>query len=884
LSYVSNRASRWRISRAAGVESESELAFAGLQQLCAPMLGRLDRLPDPQRDALATAFGLKSGDTPDRFLVGLAVLMLLADAAEQQPLVCLVDDAHWLDEASRQTLGFVARRLLADSVALVFAARSAVDELGGLPELWIHGLSDTDARALLQAAFSAPLDVAVRDAIIAETGGNPLALLELPRGLAPDELAGGFRLLDALPFGARLEEMFRRRLDSLPDETRRLMLIAAAEPTEDPTLLRRAARELAIGVGAAGPAVAAGLFEISPRATFRHPVIRSAIYRAASSDDRMSVHLALAEATDPEIDPDRRAWHRAQATPGPDAEVAAELERSAERAQARGGLAAAAAFLEWAAALTLDPSLRAARLLAAAQAKHQAGARDAALALLNGVKAGPLDELQRARADLLRGQIAFLSSSGREAPPLLLAAARQLEPLAPGLARDTYLDALEAAVFVGHMAGDVGLPEVARAARAAPASSVCPRPPDLLLDGLALVFTDGYASGAPLLKRAVRAFRTEEMPRAEALRWLWLATRASHDLWDDESWEWLSTQHVRLARQSGALTVLPIALSTQVGMNLYAGELAEAASLVEEAEAVAEATGMRLPHYGALALAAWRGREAEVAAHFDASLEEATARGEGMGWAIVHNAAAVLYNGLGRYGDALDAAERAAEHPEVLGFATLVLPELIEAAARCGERERAAAALEQLTEGAQAAGTDWALGLEVRCRALLSDGEAAQALQSRRRRPASADAHAHGAGPRRVALRRMAAPRGPTPRRASGAAHGPRSAHCDGRPGVRRTRPAGTARHRRDGAQADRRDTRRADAAGGPDRPPRPRRTHEPGDRHRAVHQPAHGGVPPGQGVRQARHQLPQGPPRSEARRRPGGPLGLGDSASQGTH
>jgi hypothetical protein len=318
LDYVSNRASRWRIARAAGVESEIELAFAGLQQLCAPMVGRLDRLPDPQRDALATAFGLRSGDTPDRFLVGLAVLMLLADAAEEQPLLCLVDDAQWLDEASRQTLAFVARRLLAEPVALVFAARSAVDELGGLPELWLNGLSDADARALLQKVLNAPLDAAVRDAIIAETGGNPLALLELPRGLAPDELAGGFRLLDALPFGARLEEMFRGRLEALPDETRRLMLIAAAEPTGDPTLLRRAARELAIGVDAAGPAVAAGLFEISPRATFRHPVVRSAIYRAASPDDRMRAHLALAEATDPRIDPDRRAWHRAQATPGPD--------------------------------------------------------------------------------------------------------------------------------------------------------------------------------------------------------------------------------------------------------------------------------------------------------------------------------------------------------------------------------------------------------------------------------------------------------------------------------------------------------------------------------------------------------------------------------------
>jgi DNA-binding CsgD family transcriptional regulator len=728
LEYLSKRTSRWRTARAVGVESESELAFAGLQQLCAPLLGRLDRLPGPQRDALATAFGLRAGDTPDRFLVGLAVLMLLSDAAEEQPLICVIDDAQWLDEASRQTLAFVARRLLAESVALVFAVRSVVGELRGLPQLWIEGLSDTDARALLEGALSAPLDAAVRDAIVAETRGNPLALLELPRGLAPDALAGGFRLLDALPFGTRPEEMFRGRLEALPDATQRLLLIAAAEPSGHPTLLWRAARQLDIGFGAAAPAVAAGLFEIGTRATFRHPVVRSAIYRAASPEDRRSAHLALAEATDPQLDPDRRAWHRAQAAPGPDEQVAAELERSADRAQARGGLAAAAAFLERAAALTLDRVPLAARLLAAAEAKHQAGAPDAALGLVNAVEAGPLDELQRARVDLLRAQIAFVSSHGRDAPPLLLAAARQLEPLAPELARDTYLDALAAASFVGRMAGDVGLPEVARAARAAPAPSGRPRPPDLLLDGLALAFTDGYEAGVPLLKQAVRAFRTEEMPAADALRWLWIATRVAHDLWDDEGWESLCTRHVSLARQAGALTVLPIALSARVGLHLYAGELAEAAWLVEEAEAVTEATGGRLPRYGALALAAWRGQEAEVAALMDASLEAATARGEGMGWTIVHNAAAVLYNGLGRYEDALASAERAGERPEELGFATLVLPELVEAAVRCGRRERAAAAAERLTRGAQAAGTDWALGLEARCLAQLSEDDGAEAL------------------------------------------------------------------------------------------------------------------------------------------------------------
>src|SRR3954452_23995783 len=441
LEYVSERASGCHIARAAGVESEMELAFAGLHQLCAPMLGRLDRLPPPQRDALATAFGLRVGDAPDRFLVGLGGLTLLSDAAEEQPVVCLVDDAHWLDQASRQALAFIARRLLAESVALVFVTRSPNDDLRRLPVLRIERLSDADARALLGEALSTPLDAAVSEAIVAETRGNPLAVLELPRGMAPDELAGGFRFLDAMPFGTRLEEMFRRRVEALPDETQRLLLVAAAEPTGDPTLLWRAAGDLGIGFDAAGPAAADGLFEVGTRATFRHPVVRSAIYRAASPSDRMSAHLALAEATDPEIDPDRRAWHRAQATPGPDAQVAAELERSADRARGRGGAAAAAAFLERAAELTPEPHRRGARALAAAEAKFDAGAPDSADQLLAAAAGTPLDDLERARLERLRGRLAA-ARRGRDAPSLLLAAARRLEPLDAALARETYLDAL----------------------------------------------------------------------------------------------------------------------------------------------------------------------------------------------------------------------------------------------------------------------------------------------------------------------------------------------------------------------------------------------------------------------------------------------------------
>jgi len=728
LEYLAKRASGCRIARAAGVESEVELAYAGLHQLCGPMLERLDRLPGPQRDALATAFGLRAGDAPDRFLVGLAVLSLLSDVAEERPLVCLIDDAQWLDHASRQALAFVARRVLAESVALIFATRPVDGEqdLGGLPELWIGGLGDADARALLAEALSGPLDGAVRDAIVAETGGNPLGLLELPRSLTAAELAGGFGLLDAMPVGSRLEVMFRRRFEALPDEAQRLVLVAAAEPTGDAALLWRAAGELGIAFDAAGPAAADGLFEIGTRATFRHPVVRSAIYRAASDEDRRSVHLALAEATDGEIDPDRRAWHRAQATIGPDAQVADELERSADGAQARGGVAAAAAFRERAAALTLDPAARAGRLLAAAHDKLHAGALDAGAALLSAAEAGPLDQLQRARRDVLRAQIAFNSGSERDAVPLMLAAANQLAPLAPELARDTYLDAFSVAVFVGRMSGDVGVAEVAEASRLASGSSA--RASDLLLHGLALAYTDSYAASVPLLKQALGAMRTENRRGVEALRWRVLASGAARDLWDDESWEVLSALLTRLGRQAGELPGLPIYLNMRVGIHLYAGELPEAASLAEEADAIIAATGLRFPRYGTLALAAWRGREAEVAALLEPTVEAATTRGYGMVWTLVHNAAAVLYNGLGRYGHAFTAAERAAEHPADLGFAMLGLPELVEAAVRDGNVERAAAALDRLSEFTQAAGTDWALGLQARCQALLCTDQSAEAL------------------------------------------------------------------------------------------------------------------------------------------------------------
>jgi DNA-binding CsgD family transcriptional regulator len=730
LEYVVERASGYRVARAAGVQSEMELAFAGLHQLCAPMLDRLERLPSPQRDALGTALGLRAGKAPDRFYVGLAVLGLLGEVAEEQPLICVVDDAQWLDRASAQALAFVARRLGAESVGLVFTVREHGEEreLAGLPELVVEGLDDRDARALLESVITGPLDERVRDRLVAETRGNPLALLELPRGLTAAELAGGFGLPDAPALSGRIEDSFLRRLADLPAQTQQLLLVAAADSLGDPLLVWRAAERLGIGVDAAAPAADADLLEFGARVRFHHPLVRSAVYGAAAPDERQSAHRALAEATDPDADPDRRAWHRAQAASGPDEDVAAELERSAGRAQARGGLAAAAAFLEHATGLTMDPARRAERALAAAQAKHQSGAPDAALELLATAQAGRLDELQRARVELLRGQIAFAVNRGRDAPPLLLAAAKRLEPLDVTLARQTYLEAFVAAMFAGRLAGGGNLLEVAQAARAAPRSSQPPCASDLLLDGLALLVTDGYPAGAPILKRALSAFRGEHLSREEGRRWLRFTGYPAGLLWDDESWDVLSARLVELARETGALAVLPVAVGSRIGVHLIAGEFGTAATLLDEQEAVAEATGSSLPPYGALEFAAWRGRESEVARLIEVSTKDVMARGEGLGLASMAWVSAVLYNGLGRYEHALAAAEQASHHPEELRFSIWALPELIEAAIRSGDGSRAADALGRLSETTRASGSDWGLGIEARSRALVSENAAAESL------------------------------------------------------------------------------------------------------------------------------------------------------------
>ena len=744
LAYLANRAEGWQVATAVGVESEMELAYSGLHQLCAPMLNLLDRLPPPQREALATAFGLSSGAAPERFLVGLATLTLLAEVAESQPLLCVVDDAHWLDEASAQTLAFVGRRLLAERIALVCAARTGIGEhvLAGLPDLSVEGLGDSEAWALLLQNILGPVDTAVCQQIVAESHGNPLALLELPRTWIPADLAGGVGLPGDQPVVGKIEASYARRLRLLPAETRLFVLAAAAEPLGDPVLLRRATELIGLDMATATPAVDAGLLKLGLRVEFAHALVRSAAYRLASGADRKRVHGALAEATDPVTDPDRAAWHRAHAATGPNEDVAVELERSAARAQARGGLAAAAAFLQRAVVLTADPATRSERSLVAAEANVRAGRFQAAGRLLETAEGGHLDEFQRARVILWRGQLELTTHYG-PAAPLLLKAAKQLEQFDIELARETYLQAWAAAVF----AGSNDLPEISRAVQALPALPEDPRPPDLLLDGLALIVTDGHAAAAPKLRRAANALAT--IPVADVVRWGWLAHAASPLVWDFEGMLAIPARAIRLIREIGAVARLPLPLAVLGAATVWTGDFAGAASLVAEAEALAAATEVRFTPLAALRLVTMQGREAEAVTLIAETIEHARPAGTAIAAATAHWTAAVLYNGLGRYEAAAVSAQQVASYPFRLYDAVWALPELVEAAARTGDTELALDALERLMETTQPCETDFASGIEARCRALLSEGEVAdelyreaiQRLSRTRLRPELARAH-----------------------------------------------------------------------------------------------------------------------------------------------
>lgn len=725
LGYVSDRVSGWLVATAVAVESEMELAYSGLHQLCGPMLDHLDRLPVPQRDALATVFGRKTGPAPDRFLVALATLTLFAEAAERQPLICIVDDAQWLDQASAQIIGFVGRRLHAERVALLCAARTGSGDnvLAGLPELSVGGLGDSDARALLLDNVYGPLDAAVCDQIITESHGNPLALLELPRTWNATDLAGRFGLPGSPPVVGKIEQSYGRRLELLPSQTRLLVIAAAAEPLGDPVLLLRAAEILGVDIAAADPAVDAGLLTLGARVEFAHPLVRSAAYRSAAVEDRHRVHQALADATDAEIDPDRRAWHRARATPGPDEEVAVELERSAGRAQARGGVAAGAAFLQRAVALTADPAQRAERALAAAQASIQAGEFEAALRLVATAETGALDEFQRVGVDLLRARIASASSFGSAASQLLKAA-RQLESLDAGMARETYLEAWGTALAAGELASAGTLRDVSLAARSAPPPPQEPQSSDLLLDGLAQLMTEGLEAAAPTLRKAVSAFRDDET----VLQWGAMASTAAAALWDMEGFRAVITRQVQLARDTGALALLGTALQGAGIVATWSSDFREAASVVVEAEAVTGATGIRIAPYGGMLLAAYRGRDDEASALLKSAIHASASSDEGLGVQYARWTSAILSNGLGRYEEALAAARQASDDTPELFVSHWALAELVEASVRTGNDGLAAEAVDRLVDAASGSDSDWGLGIAVRSQALASEGDASEEL------------------------------------------------------------------------------------------------------------------------------------------------------------
>jgi DNA-binding NarL/FixJ family response regulator len=751
LEYVVAAASDLRVLRAVGVESEMELAFASLHQLCSPLLGRIEELPVPQRRALETVFGLSDGAAPDRFLVGLAMLSLFAAEAEQRPLLCVVDDAQWLDRASALTLAFVARRLLAERVGVVFGAREPSLELEQVEGLDVRGLGNGDARALLRSTLRFKLDERVVDRIIAEVRGNPLALLELPRGLTATQLAGGFGLPEAQAMSGRIQESFVRRVDAVSDDARRLLLLAAAEPVGDPLLLLRASEQLGITVSAVD-AETDGLLSLSERVTFRHPLVRSAVYRTATREQRREVHLALAGATDRNVDPDRWAWHLATAAAEPNEPVAAALEQSASRAQARGGLAAASAFLRRSVALSGDPEQRVRRALAAAQASLHAGIFDGALELLALAEASTPDELQMAHVELLRGQIAFASSMGAAAPPLLLRAAQRLERLDPELARETYLDAWGAALFAGRLASDGSLLEVSRAATSAPRPARPLRPSDLLLDGLATFVTEGHAAAAPLLRQATAVFAVEASDEAspvrENFRWGWMTTIPPNILWDEDSWHSISARHLKEARDAGALARLPIDLADWGIFCAWCGDFAAAAVAIAETDAITTATGTHIAPYAQLLLAALQGQR-DAAPLIEATIRDAETAGQGLSLQWAEWASAILSNAGGRYQRALASAQRAAEEASQLHVTPWALTELIEAAVRAARPDLAADALERVVAATAPSSTDWGRGMQARCRALVSDGETAERLYREaierlartRRRPELARTH-----------------------------------------------------------------------------------------------------------------------------------------------
>jgi DNA-binding CsgD family transcriptional regulator len=717
-----------QIVRIAAVESEQALAFAGVHQLLHPLLPVADRVPEPQKRALHVAFGQRSGPPADRFLVGLAVLTLLSRAAESRPLLCVVDDAQWLDDESANILGFVARRLLADPVGVLVAAEEttpAEPRLPELPEIGLRGLSVQDAGELLAERIGHPVDGGVTERLVTGTGGNPLALLEAVRDLSCDQLAGRAPLPEPVPIGHRLEESFARRIRELSPESRMLLLLAAADQPGRPGRLWRAAAALGIPESAAVAAEEAGVAVFWPSVLFCHPLVRSAVYATATTFQRRRAHQTLAAASDGDADIDIRAWHLAAAAAGPDEEAAAEQEAAAERARSRGGYAAAATLLERAALLTAEPERQAERRLSAAQAQFLAGVVGRADELVTEAIPALRNPLSQAQATRLRGRIQYARGEVAEATATLFTAAQRLQGIAPRTARDALLSALEATVFAGWAATSPLLHLIARVAGELPPTGEPPNSPaNLLLRGLTVRVTDGYAAAVPDLRRAVQAFCSGGIDRDLALHQVELAAIAAADLLDDAAVDELTGRWIQRAREAGALARLAVGLAFRsVFVDAPQSRLTAARAGEAEAHELGEVTGNSavVPPTGAhtLAILAWAGREAQARETAGAVAQEAPRRGAVGEMALATSSMAILELGLGNY-EAAVAALLPAWTDDTPLVGTRALPDLVEAAVRAGKQPLAAQALARLDERARATGTPLALGLLARSGALLA--------------------------------------------------------------------------------------------------------------------------------------------------------------------
>jgi DNA-binding CsgD family transcriptional regulator len=724
LEHAIGRASGLRVGRVGGVDSEFDLPYAALHQLLAPFLEEIEALPGPQRDSLASTLGLIEVERSDRFLTALGVLTLLSNAAQDTGLLCAVDDAEWLDEASAQVLSFLARRLVSEGIAMLFtfgAAHPTSVALAPFRELNFEGLSQVASRELLDRKVEGTLDSGVRDRLVIEAEGNPLALIELAQLLTAEQLAGLAPLPKALPLGDRLEQGLMRNVRGLSSDARSILVLVATERSGDPGLLRRAAD----GLGLSQTAIddAESVLRLGAQITFRHGFVRSAVYALASETTRRDAHLALAEAMDPDADEDRIAWHRAAASVDADETVAADLEASARKARDRGGQVAAAAVLELAAELTPDPSRRAARLLVAADADLAAGALSKADTLLSQLTPKLLDDEQRAEAQRLRGTLALARGDKGSSSTLLIEAARVLAPFDLRKARDTCLDALATAMFAGRLASDRGMREAVECARSMPEPTQTTAA-DVLLDAFATLVDEGSAAAAPVLRRGVGL-----AGESGDLRAIGPAFQAAFELWDDEALHTLAQRRVDLARGSGAFVALPNALNQLGAYEVLVGRFDAAEACFEEADEISAATGyagiLGKTGVGPLILAAWRGEDARTRALAEVCSRDGTARGFGTFVGFAQSALGVLELGLGRYHEAMIAVQDAGLDQILV---TRTLPDLVEAAVRCGEEQLATQAAGELAESTTASGTDWALGVLARSQALLVAGREAEGL------------------------------------------------------------------------------------------------------------------------------------------------------------